>query len=312
MSTYTNINRAYYILRLLQTKGIGQIKAREIIETCRQNNVSLEEMFNKVDSDGLLPAIIMKHYQSLRNKDVRVDEQWKKLNENSIKTILYDEVDYPKTLLSVLKNHSPVILFYKGNLEILKKPAVGFCGSRKASEKGLDTAEDSADQIAREGANIISGYAQGVDITVHVSALKAGGVTTLVLAEGILNFKLKKELAKEFDSNRTLIISEFLPAVPWSVRNAMQRNTTICALSNLIILIEAHEKGGSFDAGKKCLAMGRPLFTAVYSDMPEAAIGNRILLNEGAHGLMRNKVTGKAHMLQAREILFGDNIQASL
>ncbi|MBF0539348.1 MAG: DNA-protecting protein DprA [Nitrospirae bacterium] len=310
MLTDSKIDRAYYVLRLLQTKGIGQVKARQIIETCKRYFISLEEMFREIDNGALLPAIIMKYAQALKSKDEGLDKQWEQLAENQIDSIIYDEDDYPKSLLDVLKQSSPVILFYRGNWSILEKTSVGFCGSRNASEKGLDTARDCADQLTRKGINIISGYAKGVDMTVHISALAAGGVTTLVLAEGILNFKVKKEFLHNFDLNRTLIISEFLPASAWSVGHAMQRNTTICALSNLIILIEAHEKGGSFDAGKKCLAMGRPLFTPVYSGMPESAIGNRILLNEGAQGLMRSRLTGKAD-LRALNILFVDQKQTT-
>jgi DNA processing protein len=299
------INRAYYVLRLLSAQGIGLVKARQIMETCVSNNLSLDELFQRVDNDLLLPVTIAKYSDTLKNKDERLDDNWRKLSDNQINSVICDEKEYPRILLDALGDKSPLILYYKGDLTILNKPSVGFCGSRKASEKGLETASDCAGQLAREGANIVSGYAHGVDMATHCEALKSGGVTTLVLAEGILNFNLKKELSRVYDSRRVLIISEFLPGVPWSVRNAMQRNATICGLSNLMILIEAREKGGSFNAGEKCLAMGRPLFAPIYNGMPESANGNQILIEQGARRLQRNKKTGRAHMEEVKGLLFG-------
>jgi DNA processing protein len=188
----------------------------------------------------------------------------------------------------------------------LEKPSLGFCGSRKASEKGLKTAWDCADQMARKSVNIVSGYAAGVDMTSHKAALEAGGSTTIVLAEGILNFRIKKPLQVLFDEERILVISEFLPKLPWSVRNAMKRNSTICALSDVMILIEAEEKGGSISAGRTCLAMKHPLFAPVYEGMPKSAVGNRILLKTGARELKKNKHSNRANLTQIEEIFFGE------
>jgi len=108
--------------------------------------------------------------------------------------------------MHLLNNRAPVLLFARGNLDLLEKPSLGFCGSRKASEKGLKAAWDIADQMARRGVNIVSGYASGVDMTTHKTALETGGSTTIVLAEGILNFKIKKVIKELFDESRILVL----------------------------------------------------------------------------------------------------------
>ena len=302
-----NKERAYYIFRLLATPKIGQAKAKQIIESCKKLDMQLSDMFNTIDNGHEVPNLLGKYFETLKVKDSRIDEQWDKLNDNDIQSVIYDEDNYPKKLINALGDKAPVILFYRGNLTFFSYPSVGFCGSRNASQKGLETAKDCADQMAGAGANIISGYAHGVDLTTHVAALESGGVTTLVLAEGILHFKFKQELSNYSDSKKILIISEFLPGVPWSVRNAMQRNNTICGLADATVLIEAREKGGSFDAGKKCLSIGRPLFAPVYKGMPESASGNRILLEKGAEELMKSKETGRAKLTELRQILFENN-----
>jgi predicted Rossmann fold nucleotide-binding protein DprA/Smf involved in DNA uptake len=92
------------------------------------------------------------------------------------------------------------------------------------------------------------------------------------------------------------MLSEFLPGVPWSVHNAMQRNKTICGLVSAMILIESAGKGGSIQAGQACLEMGVPLFAPVYVGMPETTVGNRELLNQGARELLKNRKTNRANM----------------
>lgn len=142
----------------------------------------------------------------------------------------------------------------------------------------------------------VSGYAAGVDITTHRAALACGGTTTLVLCEGILHFTIKRDLKELWDWERSAAVSEFLPGIPWSVRNAMQRNRTIYALTSAMILIESSSRGGSMEAGRACLKMGTPLFAPVYAGMPETAVGNRELLQQGALELYKNSATNRANL----------------
>jgi len=211
-------------------------------------------------------------------------------------TLTIRDAGYPAQLSALLGDGAPPMLFVRGRTDCLTSCGVGFCGSRHASDKGLATATDCADQLARRGVNVISGYAAGVDSAVHKAALAAGGTTTMVLAEGILGFRPKSTFAAEWDAERIVVVSEFAPDAPWSVANAMQRNKTICALSRAMVLIEAGLTGGSMAAGKKCLAMGLPLFAAVYEGMPASAAGNAELIRLGAQRLMRNRTLKRANI----------------
>lgn len=298
-------HETYYILRLLNVSGLGNIRVKKILDHCHQKGISIKDFIEDIiRGDRKTHLLTPSQIDSLGDGNVRLEDQWARLKEQNIEVLAVGDVNYPNRMISALNNKAPLLIFAKGDIGLLTKPCLGFCGSRKASEKGLKTAWDCADQMARKGVNIISGYASGVDMTAHKAALQAVGTTTLVLAEGILNFRIKKDLKDIFDESRVLILSEFLPGIPWSVRNAMQRNSTICSLSQAMILIEAGKKGGSISAGRTSLKMGRPLFAPVYEGMPKSASGNRILLSQGAHGLKKSVKTMRANLTPIEDILF--------
>jgi DNA protecting protein DprA len=298
-------NDTYYTLKLLNVPGLGNVKVKKILDHCHHNNISIKDFIEDIiRGDRKTYLLTPSQIDSLGEKNVQMEDQWATLKEQNIEILTIGDSNYPNRMISAQNNKPPVLLFAKGDISFLDKPCLGFCGSRKASEKGLKTAWDCADQMARKGVNIISGYASGVDMTTHKAALEAGGTTTLVLAEGILNFRIKRELRNIFDESRVLILSEFLPGLPWSVHNAMQRNYTICSLSQVMILIEAGKKGGSISAGRTSLAMGRSLFAPVYEGIPESASGNRILLSQGAHGLKKSRKTNRANLTPIEDILF--------
>jgi DNA processing protein len=167
----------------------------------------------------------------------------------------------------------------------------------------MATARDSATLLAHDKINIVSGFAAGVDMNAHRAALIAGGTTTVVLAEGILRFRVKKEIRDVWDEARTLIVSEFGPNLPWSVSHAMQRNKTICGLSRAMVLIEARSTGGSIEAGRDCLKMGLPLFAAVYEGSSESATGNEELLRNGAKRLMKSRSRDLPNMAPIMEAI---------
>lgn len=225
----------------------------------------------------------------------RIQRQWDELMAQGIHVLSIADPAYPRGLLHSLGDQSPVILLCRGNLALLDQLSVGFCGSRESTEKGIATARDTAALLARQGVNIVSGYAAGVDMTAHCAALQAGGTTTVVLAEGILRFRLKHlkgAIRDHWDDSRTLVVSEFGANLPWSVNHAMTRNSTICGLSRAMVLIEARATGGSIQAGRDCLRLGHPLFAAVYEGMPESAVGNQELLRQGGVRLMKSRSTG--------------------
>jgi len=197
--------------------------------------------------------------------------------ERDVGVLFWNDPDYPKGLQDL--SLPPPVLFTMGDLGILDRSAVGMCGSRRASPIGLDAARACGLAVAGAGLTIISGYATGVDTATHLAALDSGGHTVVVLAEGFNHFRVKGPFQDRMD--RVLVLSQFPPGRPWDVGAAMTRNGTIAALGRALVVIEAHETGGTLDAGLQGLAIGRPVLALEFETAPTPP-GNRMLIERGA------------------------------
>jgi len=149
---------------------------------------------------------------------------------------------------------------------------------------------------------VVSGNAAGIDLAAHSTALASGGSTILVIPEGIRRFRVRKEMRDVWDWTRVLVVSQFEPDAPWSVFRAMERNELIIGLSRAMVVVEAGETGGTVSAGRAALKAGKPLYVAVYENMPVNAPGNDLLLGMGGKRLTKSRASGRAKL----DVLFGE------
>jgi len=281
------MKREVAVLALMQVPGVGPVKLRKGLAALCAAQIPIEDATSPdgravlatagIDAPLALSAEVSTTAERLARADVRVE-------------VIAGE-DWTPWL-----SHGPSVLFVRGSQDVLRKRSIGFCGSREATPKGLDVAADIASQVAEQGLNVVSGGARGVDTVTHVWATRKGGTTTIVLAEGILEWKPRAELREITDDPRTIVVSEFAPTARWMAARAMQRNETICALSLAMVLIEARSTGGTFAAGNTALRMGVPLFCVNFRDRLDENDGNRILTSKGAHAMKMSRTLGRANI----------------
>ncbi len=174
----------------------------------------------------------------------------------SVKTLL------GRPLNDIEVRYAPETLYVKGPLKIpLPKPRVSIVGSRKASEAGLFDARSIARSLATNGVVIVSGLAEGIDTSAHLSALDAGSKTIAVLGTPLnktfpaKNFPLQQEIMKNH-----LAISQFEIGQPVRPGNFVTRNRTMALISDATVIVEASNDSGSIHQGWEAIRLGRPLF----------------------------------------------------
>jgi DNA protecting protein DprA len=289
------MNTRYY-LQLQVAKGIGAATQRLILRYVANKGIDLAGFFALPPSDWQDAGLTTRQIDALISAEAIAEDWDQELEARHIRVLGWLDAAYPKRLKRVLDEQAPPILCALGNLELLRGPFVGFCGSRNASEQGIQVAKDTVQQIAVRGWTVVSGHAKGIDMMAHYTALENGGTTIIVAPEGILNFRLRAQLKDLAQPGNVLVLSEFQPNAQWSVANAMTRNRTICGLSDALVIVEAGLKGGTFEAGKFALRVKVPLFVADYAQPGESAAGNPYFIQRGAQPVRRNQDTGLANL----------------
>jgi DNA processing protein len=190
--------------------------------------------------------------------------------------------EYSSTLKSNLKaSHSPVILYIKGNKQLLKENSVAIVGSREAAEISLRFTDNIAQLAVKQHKVVVSGFAKGVDRQALNSAVAANGQSIIVLPQGIMTFSSGfKEYYKAIVNGKVLVLSTFSPKAPWQRELAMARNPIIYGLANEIYVAESSEKGGTWAGVIDGLRKKRSIFVR-QPDLYEQN-ANGLLINKGA------------------------------
>jgi len=176
----------------------------------------------------------------------------------------------------------PELTYAWGGAGLLTRTAIGVCGSRRASDLGLEYAYELGKLAAEFELVVVSGYAGGVDQRAHLGALEAGGATIAVLAEGMEHFALRVSLRDHVTASNFLAVSTYDPDAIWTNWRAMQRNKTIISLVDAMFVVEAADKGGTLAAGLDALNLRRPLYVLDFKDDRPTTRGNTLLIQKGA------------------------------
>lgn len=208
---------------------------------------------------GLLKEEEGARFERAKKDFQKVQWEYHSLESRGIKfTTCLDEI-YPKRLRPFA--NAPTALFVKGELPREDQPALAIIGSRNATQYGLEAARYFGKELAREGVQIISGLAAGVDGAGQSGALEGGGSTYGILGCGI-NICYPKENYGLFERvvKSGGMISEFCLGEPPRARNFPVRNRIISGLSDGVFVVEARKKSGSLITVGLALEQGKDVF----------------------------------------------------
>ena len=172
--------------------------------------------------------------------------------EQGIRPLTRISPAYPLRLRR-LGDEAPAVLFCRGELSLLERPAVALVGSRELSPAGRAFARRVGELAAREGFVLVSGNARGADRSAQSACLAAGGAVIAVLPD---------ELAEHAPENdRTLYLSLNGWHLPMAPYRALERNRLIHALVEKTLVAQSHLSGGTWSGSEENLRRGwSPLF----------------------------------------------------
>ena len=273
-------------LQYALAKGVGEVAIKKALNFLKLNkDASWKDIITDKSILKLRDDIYTNIYKTENEAKILAEE----LYNNNVYMILENDLMYPERLKTTLGNNTPPVIFVQGNLSILNRNSIGFCGSRKVSDKGKQIAYGCAKELVNNDIAVVSGYASGTDLISHMSALYNNGNTIFVIPEGILKKRIKGEVKNYLNNTNHVFISQFMPNLTWNAMNAMRRNKVIIGLSIAMILIESRREGGTFEAGKETLQLGHKLFVVDFFHPPETAEANKFFISQGGIPIKKNK-----------------------
>ena len=215
----------------------------------------------------------------LRNTDfASLELQYRK---EAIHFLMYEDALYPKRLKEIYL--PPVVLFYKGRLELFNRLSIGIVGARNHTPYSKEALEFLLPDILERKVSIISGLARGVDSLAHQLTLDLKGETIAVIGNGI-NICYPKENQSLYDAigKKGLILSEYPLDSPPLKFHFPYRNRIIAGLSHGLCVIEAKMHSGSLITANVALSENRQVFALPGNITSEYSKGTNELITAGA------------------------------
>lgn len=242
-------------------------------------------LFEKLGNDpDINPRLvrILTDSSLLASAKKQVKQQVELLQRNHVSLTCHEAPEYPAWLREL--NDFPVLLFYQGDIAKLSGPSVALVGSRAATGYGRDVSHKIAAGLGRQGVNVVSGVATGIDAAAHAGALSVGGCTTGVLGCGLdvvyprMHGKLYQQIAKQ-----GVLISEYPCGTRPDGFRFPARNRIISGLVMGVVVVEATVKSGSLITARLALDQGREVFAVPGRVDSVKSAGTHRLLQQGAH-----------------------------
>ena len=204
------------------------------------------------------------------------------IKKNNIITVSINDENYPNSLKNIYD--PPILLYLKGNIDLIYKKSISIIGCRLCSSYGKVVTKKFAYNLAKKNITIISGLARGIDTYAHIGALEANGNTIAVLGSGIdvIYPKENENLYNSIIKNNGLIISEYIIGTKPIPINFPKRNRIISALSSGVLVTEAKIRSGSFITVDFALEQGKEIFAVPGNINSVNSEGTNSLIKQGA------------------------------
>jgi DNA processing protein len=198
-----------------------------------------------------------------------------------VAVIARGDQDYPPPLENI--PDPPALLYVKGELTPRDQLAIAVVGSRHCTAYGTRIAERLSGALARTGFTVVSGLARGIDAAAHRGAIKAGGRTIGVLANGLASVypPEHEELARAVVAAGGLISEMPMRQGPLAGLFT-QRNRIISGLSLGVLVVEATPRSGSLSTAGHAMEQNREVFAVPGPADSLASRGCHRLIRDGA------------------------------
>lgn len=179
--------------------------------------------------------------------------------KTGIKTLYNSDAAFPARLLDI--PDAPKQLYVLGKIPREDVPSVAVIGARDCTEYGKFVAAELGRILGKEGVQVISGMARGIDGIAQSAALKAGGESYAVLGCGVdVCYPVSNRTLYEELIQKGGVLSEYKPGTPAMSRLFPPRNRIVSGLADVVVVVEAGLKSGTLITVDMALEQGKEVF----------------------------------------------------
>jgi len=266
------------LICLTMVSGVGPQTCRALLDHFGSAGRVLGASTEKLKAvDGVGPKLADKIRQA--RVDLDPDGELAECRKHGVRLVTPETTEFPLALKEI--PDPPSLLYVQGAIEERDGLAVAIVGSRHCTPYGMRIAEKLAASLARVGLTVVSGLARGIDAAAHRGALRAGGRTIAVLANGLSQIypPEHEELAREVVAAGAIISESPMWQEPLAGLFP-QRNRIISGISLGTVVVEATPKSGSLSTAKHAREQNREVFAV---PGPVDSLSSR-----GCHHLIRD------------------------
>jgi len=264
--------RLIEIAILVNIKGLGSANMLKIINYTQAHKIKTLAELAEVDLTKIVNKKLAKSISTYLDTDIKnlyknIQLTLNQYKKDGIECISIADDIYP----SILKESTnpPMILYCKGNVDLLSSKCVATIGTRKNTLIGEKITTKTVEFLVKNDFTIVSGLAIGIDEITHKTTLKQGGNTIAILPiiDNIYPASNKK-LAQDILNNGGLLIAEVKPNTPFHSSQLVKRDRIQSGLSKAVFVFESSINGGSMYATNDAIKLNRPVFTPDIYKLP--------------------------------------------
>jgi DNA processing protein len=238
-----NETELYYLLALQKVEGVGDIVAKKLLTHCGDAATIFNTKSSQLASiDGIGSILLSK----LKNKSIfsKADSELKYILNNKINVSYFQDNHYPERLKHCIDG--PILLFSSGTIDLNNRKIISIVGTRKITSYGAEFCKSLISELAPLNPIIISGFAYGVDIVAHQTAIENDLQTIGIVAHGLDQIypSSHKKYVSKMEQNGGFM-TEFWSGTNPEKENFVKRNRIVAGISEATIVIESAIKGGS-------------------------------------------------------------------
>jgi len=220
----------------------------------------------------------------LLNDQIRrqVDKELAIMEKENIQLCFFTDAEYPYRLRNC--NDSPLLFFYKGNVDFNSDHTLAMVGTRNASDYGRDCVQKILSELKECNIMTVSGLAYGIDTAAHERSIENHLKTIAVMGNGFQTIypKANENLSRLIVDRGGALISEYPYGTPPDRLNFPRRNRIIAGMADATLVMETGAKGGSMITAYIAHSYNRDVFA-----FPGSVFDR---MHDGCHELIRTNV----------------------